>query len=64
MLDHSDNSKIQIPRLNDRRLRMPMIYKNASGKIIGGEGPEEWADKVFEFHQKTFKIIIQNIQIL
>ena len=36
----------QIPSLKDRRLRMPMIYKDNHGKIIGAEGPEEWADKV------------------
>ena len=36
----------KIPNLRDRRLRMPMIYKDKNGKIIGGEGPEEWADKV------------------
>jgi len=35
-----------IPKLGDRKLRMPLIYKDKSGKFIGGEGPEEWADKV------------------
>ena len=35
-----------IPKVSDRKLRMPLIYKDKNGKIIGGESPEEWADKV------------------
>ena len=35
-----------IPNVGDRKLRMPLIYKDKNGKIIGGESPEEWADKV------------------
>jgi len=34
-----------IPNVGDRKLRMPLIYKDKNGKIIGGESPEEWADK-------------------